>query len=124
MPVAGDAADGALAAVKAAGGDSNAIVWVDADGYLAADKDGAPYMLTSVIKEVGTAVYDTIDEAQRGAFSATPYIGALGNQGVSLAPYHDWDSKVSPELKAKVDELKKQIVDGTLNVSTSYDPAA
>lgn len=125
VPVAGDAADGALAAVKAAGGDSNAIVWVGADGYLATDKDGgAPYMLTSVIKDVGTAVYDTIDEAQRGAFSAAPYIGALGNQGVSLAPYHDWDSKVSPELKAKVDELKKQIVDGTLNVSTAYDPAA
>jgi len=35
------------------------------------------------IKEVGTAVYDTIDEAQRGAFSATPYVGTLGNQGVS-----------------------------------------
>ena len=124
VPVAGDAADGALAAVKAAGGDSNAVIWVDADGYLTTEKDGgAPYMLTSVIKDVGTAVYDTIDEAQRGAFSATPYIGALGNQGVSLAPYHDWDSKVSPELKAKVDELKKQIVDGTLNVSTAYDPS-
>ena len=125
MPVAGPVGQGTLAAVKAAGGDSNAIVWVDADGYLTTGKDGgAPYMLTSVIKEIGTAVYDTVDEAQRGAFSATPYIGALGNQGVSLAPYHDWDSKVSPELKAKVDELKKQIVDGTLNVSTSYDPAA
>lgn len=124
VPAAGDAADGALAAIKAAGGDSNAIVWVDADGYLATDGDGgAPYMLTSVIKEVGTAVYDTVDEAQRGAFSATPYIGALGNQGVSLAPYHDWDSKVSPELKTKIDELKKQIVDGTLDVSTAYDPS-
>lgn len=124
MPVAGDAASGALAAVKAAGGDSDAIVWVDADGYLAADKDGgAPYMLTSVIKEIGTAVYDTVDEAQRGAFSATPYVGTLGNQGVALAPYHDWDSKVSPELKTKIDELKKQIVDGTLDVSTAYDPS-
>ena len=125
MPVAGDAASGALAAVKAAGGDSNAIVWVDADGYLTTGKDGgAPYMLTSVIKEIGTAVYDTVDEAQRGAFSATPYVGTLGNQGVALAPYHDWDSKVSPELKTKIDELKKQIVDGTLDVSTAYDPAA
>ena len=124
MPVAGPVGQGTLAAVKAAGGDSNAIVWVDADGYLTTGKDGgAPYMLTSVIKEIGTAVYDTVDEAQRGAFSATPYIGALGNQGVSLAPYHDWDSKVSPELKAKVDELKKQIVDGTLDVSTAYDPS-
>lgn len=124
MPVAGPVGQGTLAAVKAAGGDSNAIVWVDADGYLTTGKDGgAPYMLTSVIKEVGTAVYDTIDEAQRGAFSATPYVGTLGNQGVALAPYHDWDSKVSPELKTKIDELKKQIVDGTLDVSTAYDPS-
>ena len=124
MPVAGPVGQGTLAAVKAAGGDSNAIVWVDADGYLATDGDGgAPYMLTSVIKEVGTAVYDTVDEAQRGAFSATPYVGTLGNQGVALAPYHDWDSKVSPELKTKIDELKKQIVDGTLDVSTAYDPS-
>ena len=124
MPVAGPVGQGTLAAVKAAGGDSNAIVWVDADGYLTTGKDGgAPYMLTSVIKEVGTAVYDTVDEAQRGAFSATPYVGTLGNQGVALAPYHDWDSKVSPELKTKIDELKKQIVDGTLDVSTAYDPS-
>ena len=53
MPVAGPVGQGTLAAVKAAGGDSNAIVWVDADGYLAADKDGgAPYMLTSLMTEV------------------------------------------------------------------------
>lgn len=124
MPVAGPVGQGTLAAVKAAGGDSNAIVWVDADGYLTTGKDGgAPYMLTSVIKEIGTAVYDTVDEAQRGAFSATPYVGTLGNQGVALAPYHDWDSKVSPELKTKIDELKKQIVDGTLDVSTAYNPS-
>ena len=124
MPVAGPVGQGTLAAVKAAGGDSNAIVWVDADGYLTTGKDGgAPYMLTSVIKEIGTAVYDTVDEAQRGAFSATPYVGTLGTQGVALAPYHDWDSKVSPELKTKIDELKKQIVDGTLDVSTAYDPS-
>lgn len=124
MPVAGPVGQGTLAAVKAAGGDSDAIVWVDADGYLTTGKDGgAPYMLTSVIKEIGTAVYDTVDEAQRGAFSATPYVGTLGNQGVALAPYHDWNSKVSPELKTKIDELKKQIVDGTLDVSTAYDPS-
>ena len=124
MPVAGPVGQGTLAAVKAAGGDSNAVIWVDADGYLTTGKDGgAPYMLTSVIKEIGTAVYDTVDEAQRGAFSATPYVGTLGNQGVALAPYHDWDSKVSPELKTKIDELKKQIVDGTLDVSTAYDPS-
>ena len=124
MPVAGPVGQGTLAAVKAAGGDSNAVIWVDADGYLTTEKDGgAPYMLTSVIKEIGTAVYDTVEEAQRGGFSATSYIGTLGNQGVAIAPFHDWDPKVAPELKTKIDELKKQIVDGTLDVSTAYDPS-
>ena len=120
MPVAGNAGRGALTAVASAGGDRG-IVWVDADGY--EYTDASQYMMTSVIKDIGTAVYDTVDEAQRGAFSATPYVGTLGNQGVALAPYHDWDSKVSPELKTKIDELKKQIVDGTLDVSTAYDPS-
>ena len=124
MPVAGPVGQGTLAAVKAAGGDSNAVIWVDADGYLTTEKDGgAPYMLTSVIKEIGTAVYDTVEEAQRGGFSATSYIGTLGNQGVAIAPFHDWDSKVAPELKTKIDELKQQIVSGALNVSTAYDPS-
>ena len=124
MPVAGPVGQGTLAAVKAAGGDSNAVIWVDADGYLTTEKDGgAPYMLTSVIKEIGTAVYDTVEEAQRGGFSATSYIGTLGNQGVAIAPFHDWDPKVAPELKTKIDELKQQIVSGALNVSTAYDPS-
>ena len=124
MPVAGPVGQGTLAAVKAAGGDSDAIVWVDADGYLTTGKDGgAPYMLTSVIKEIGTAVYDTVNDASSGAFSADPSIGTLENGGGSLAPLHDWDSRVPADVKARVEGLRQQIIDGSLDVSTRYDPS-
>ena len=121
MPVAGPVGLGTLAAVKAAGADTNGIVWVDADGYNSTD--GGQYMVTSVVKEIGTAVYDTVKEAKDGKFTSDPFIGTLANDGVSIAPFHDWDSRVPAEVKTKVEEIQKQIVDGTLDVSTAYDPS-
>lgn len=121
MPVAGPVGLGTLAAVEAAGSDDNAIVWVDADGYNSTK--GGKYMLTSVVKEIGTAVYDTVKEGSESSFSAEPFIGTLKNDGVSAAPFHDWDSKVPAEVKTKIDELKQQIIDGSLDVSTQYDPS-
>lgn len=120
MPVAGNAGRGALTAVASAGGDRG-IVWVDADGY--EYTDASQYMMTSVIKDIGTAVYDTVNDASSGAFSADPSIGTLENGGVSLAPLHDWDSRVPADVKARVEGLRQQIIDGSLDVSTRYDPS-
>ena len=54
-----------------------------------------------------------------GNFSNTPYIGTLANDGVGLAPYHDFESKVPAELNAKIEELKAQIIDGTIKVEST-----
>lgn len=121
MPVAGPVGLGTLAAVQAAGSDSNGIVWVDADGYNTTE--GGQYMVTSVVKEIGAAVFDTVKEGQEGNFTSAPYIGTIANKGVSIAPYHDWESKVPAEVKTKVEELAKQIGDGSLKVTTPYDPS-
>lgn len=121
LPVAGPVGLGTLAAVEAAGSDANGIVWVDADGYNSTK--GGKYMVTSIVKEIGTAVYDTVKEGSEGNFSAEPFIGTLKNDGVSIAPFHDWDSKVPADVKTKIDELKQQIIDGSLDVSTPYDPS-
>ena len=85
--------------------------------------DASQYMITSVIKDIGTAVYDTVNDASSGAFSADPSIGTLENGGVSLAPLHDWDSRVPADVKARVEGLRQQIIDGSLDVSTRYDPS-
>lgn len=121
MPVAGPVGSGTLAAIKAASNaDSLKAVWVDSDGFLTT---GDSHILTSVMKEIGAAVYDTVKAAQDGTFDSTPYIGTLANGGVGIAPFHDLDSQVSDDMKSKVTELTDEIKAGTLDVSTQYDPS-
>jgi basic membrane protein A and related proteins len=51
------------------------------------------------------------------------FVGTLANNGVSLAPYHDFDSKVPAELKAEIDKIKADIAAGTITVTSKAQPA-
>ena len=119
MPVAGPVGKGALAGAKAKPG--TMVVWVDSDGAVS-NPDSASIILTSVMKEIGQAVFDTIKSEQEGKFTPEPYIGTLENKGVALAPFHDFDSKVPAELKDKVKELQDQIAKGDLKVESPNSP--
>ena len=121
MPVAGPVGAGTLAAINASANPSSVkTIWVDADGHLS---NGDKSIMTSVVKQIGNSVYDTVKAVKDGTFNSSPYIGTLSNDGVSLAPFYDYDSQIPEALKTKLDEIKKQIVDGTLDVSTQYDPS-
>lgn len=123
MPVAGPVGKGAGAALKeakAAGKDVK-LIWVDSDGYLTAP-DYKDIMLSSVMKEMGDAVETVVKEDKDGKFSNTPYVGTLANEGVKLAPFHDFDSQVPAELKAELDQISKDIVDGKLKVVSESSP--
>ena len=41
------------------------------------------------------------------------------NDGVGIAPFHNFEGEVSPELAGKLDEVKAGIIDGSIKV-TSY----
>ncbi|HSO16850.1 MAG TPA: BMP family ABC transporter substrate-binding protein [Arthrobacter sp.] len=125
MPVAGPVGKGAGAALKeakAAGKDVK-LIWVDSDGFLTAP-DYKDIMLTSVMKLMGEAVENVVKEDKDGKFSNTPYVGTLANEGVQLAPFHDLDSQVPAELKAELDQIKKDIADGKLKVESAASPKA
>jgi basic membrane protein A len=115
MPVAGPVGLGAAAAAKEAGDVS--IVGVDAD-WFETTPDYSSIILTSVMKEIGQAVYDTVKGAVDGDFSSDPYVGTLENGGIGIAPFHDLDSTVSADLKSKIDDLKQQIISGDLAVDS------
>mgnify|MGYP001323254340 CR=1 FL=1 len=115
MPVAGPVGLGAAAAAKDAG--DVAFVGVDADWFLTAP-DYSGIVLTSVMKEIGQAVYDTVKEAAAGSFSAEPYVGTLENGGIGIAPFHDFESKVPADVTTRVEELKQQIISGELKVES------
>jgi basic membrane protein A len=57
-----------------------------------------------------------------GSFSAEPYVGTLENDGVGIAPYHDFEDEVPDELKQEIDDLRQQIIDGSLTVESPSSP--
>jgi basic membrane protein A and related proteins len=114
MPVAGPVGLGSVEAVEADGGDAK-LVWVDTDGCESAP-DACPLLLTSVMKNMDVAVFDTIQAAVDGSFEGGLYTGTLENEGVALAPFHEFDEQVPQELKDEVDQLRQDIIDGTVTV--------
>jgi basic membrane protein A len=38
----------------------------------------------------------------------------ITNDGIGLAPYHDWDSKISADIKAKMADTMAKLKDGSL----------
>ena len=119
MPVAGPVGLGAAAAAKADG--NTWIIGVDSDWY-EANPDYSSIVLTSVMKEIGASVEQTIKDSVEGKFSSDPYVGTLANGGVSLAPFHDFDAKVSDELEADLAKLTEDIKSGKLVIESQNAP--
>jgi basic membrane protein A len=109
MPVAGLTGTGAFTAVKQSGGYA---IGVDVDQCVSVP-DACPVLLTSVRKNMDVAVYDTINSVLTGKFQGgTNYVGTLANNGVSIAPFNQLDSKVPAALKAELDQLKADLISG------------
>lgn len=121
MPVTDPAGQGAAAALQASGG---MLIGVGVD-WFEASPEYSSIVLTSVLKEIGQAVYETVSDAARGEFDPTPYVGTLENAGVGLAPFHDLESMVPADVVTRVEELREAIVVGDLVVeSVSAPPVA
>ncbi|HMN98277.1 MAG TPA: BMP family ABC transporter substrate-binding protein [Miltoncostaeaceae bacterium] len=78
--------------------------------------DLGPHILTSAVKRVDTSVFDTTKAVEDGTFKGgQDQTFDLANDGVALG-------KVSPEVSQdildEVDDLKQQIIDGTITVPT------
>ncbi len=112
MPVAGSTGNGAMTAAKEAG--NVFVIGVDQDQCVTIP-DACPVLLTSVMKMLDVAVYDTVNEFVNGKFKGgTNYVGTLENGGVGLAPFHDLESKVPDALKKELDQVKADIISGTV----------
>jgi basic membrane protein A len=121
MPVAGGAGQGTTAAAQNSAGKYSAI-WVDVDGC--ESTPNCPALITTVVKNIPDAVRDAVTKAAKGEKLAHDpgFVGTLANNGVSIAPYHDFDSKVPADLKAEVDKLKADIIAGTVTVTSAAQP--
>jgi basic membrane protein A and related proteins len=122
MPVAGGTALGTADVAKASGGKLS-VVWVDQDGCKSAEQY-CDVFLTTVVKNINDAVKQAVvDGAQGKTLGSTPgYLGKLENDGVSLAPYNKFDSKIDAGLKTEIDTLKQDIISGKVKVESANAP--
>ena len=115
MPVAGPVGLGAAAAAQTDG--STYIIGVDSDWYESAS-EYKDIILTSVVKEIAAAVFDTIKLGSEDNFSNEAYIGTLENKGVALAPFHDLEEELPAGLTDQLTKLQEDIVSGTIKVES------
>ena len=116
IPVAGSLYQGGAAAIT--GSKSSAVLeGVDADLYLT-DPKYKSLILTSILKKVDVAAKDVVEQAAKGQFDNTTYIGDLKNGGVGLSPFHEFASKVPSSLQSDLDAVKAGILDGSIKVES------
>ena len=73
-------------------------------------------MLTSMLKRVDLAVYNAFKTAQDGSWKPGLQVLGLAEDGVGWALDENNQSLVTDEMKAKVEQAKKDIVAGTIQV--------
>ncbi|HEX9374190.1 MAG TPA: BMP family ABC transporter substrate-binding protein, partial [Roseiflexaceae bacterium] len=71
-------------------------------------------LLSSAMKIIDKGVTDQIKKVADGSFKGGNVYGEVG-----LAPYHDLDSKVPADLKAKIDDTRKKLLDGSLKTGVA-----
>lgn len=108
-----------LGTFKACSENKALFIGVDADQFETIPNAGDT-IVTSAVKRVDSAVFDTIKRAVDGTLKGgeNVYYG-LKEEGVGLAPYHDWDAKMPQEVKDAVAAAQKEVVDGTYTVPES-----
>jgi len=74
-------------------------------------------ILTSVVKRVDNAVYQTIDSVSKGEKpKGTTVDRGLKEKGISLAPFGRFDDQVPQEVKDEVDKAREGIISGDVKV--------
>ncbi|TIC86828.1 BMP family ABC transporter substrate-binding protein [Nocardioides sp. GY 10113] len=117
LPVGGPIYQGALTAIGDSGKDV-AMIGVDADFY-ETDPSTQDIVLTSILKNMKLSTYEAVVAAGGGEFDPEAYVGTLENDGVGIAPFHNYEDKISDSLPGELEEVKAGIIDGSIPV-TSY----
>ncbi|NMC12904.1 MAG: BMP family ABC transporter substrate-binding protein [Chloroflexi bacterium] len=88
-------------------------IGVDTDQYYTVP-EAQKVLLSSAMKLLTPGTFDLIKMAKEGNFPGGDYLGQAG-----FAPYHDVESQVPAEVKAKMEEIQKALADGSLETGVA-----
>ena len=73
-------------------------------------------------KNLTDSVTEYATKSAGGTFPTGSYIGDLKNNGTGLASFHEFDSKVSAELKTELAKVKADIGSGKIVITSPSQP--
>jgi basic membrane protein A and related proteins len=95
-------------------------IGVDSDQSLTASEEQQELILTSMLKRVDTAIYDTIKEISEGNFTTGYQVFELAEDGIDYAvnEFNDNEELLSSEIQAQLEKFKQDILDGKIKIPT------
>jgi basic membrane protein A and related proteins len=105
-----------LGTIKACQEKKALFIGVDADQFLTVPGSG-DVMLTSAVKKVDNAVFQVLTDTIDGAVPGGQNLSfGIKEDGVGLAPFHDFETKVPAAIKDAVTKATDAIKAGTITV--------
>jgi len=84
-------------------------IGVDSDQWVTLPEARA-CLVSSAMKQITPGVFELIKLAQAGKFPAGNYFGDIG-----LAPFHDFDARISPKIKEQLDAIETGLREGSIS---------
>ena len=87
------------------------------------EENGTDVVVTSALWDMNAAISNAIQEVKEGRFEAADYKEwtMMQKGGASLAPYYEFEDRIPAEAKARVEEVKAAILDGSYVVEIIDD---
>ncbi len=96
-------------------------IGVDVDQYESVPGSG-DVMLTSAMKSLETAVFDTVKAVVDGTFVGGENRSfGIAEGGVDIAPFHDFEDAVSQDIRDAVEAARQDVISGAVTVPASRD---
>ena len=104
-----------IGVLEAAATQQKFAIGVDSDQSLTATDAQRPYVLTSMLKRVDTAVYDTIKNVIDSTFKGGYREFGVKDNGVGYAE-NEYNKTMISTMKPKLEDLKAKIISGEIKV--------
>ncbi len=118
LPVGGPIGGGTFAAIEEQGIEAVGL-GVDVD-WTQTVPEYSHLMLTSIIKRIDNSVFQAVERAVNGEEPQATFLSNLENEGVGIAPFHDYEDEIDQAVKDHIAEMEQMIIDGELSPQDYY----
>ncbi|MDY2940988.1 MAG: hypothetical protein SOS98_01470 [Varibaculum sp.] len=89
------------------------VVWSGEDGF-DSRADLSEFIATSVVVNMSVPLEEICAGSENGNLSVTPVEVSAANGGIQIAPFHNFDGRVSKSLRSELDQIASQLKSGKI----------